>query len=80
MEIKELLEKVQREYDKNPNANVAIWIWENYAKSPNYSSCVAEDAKVVEIFNGDFVISCDKKGSSEKKEKGKVPRIRHQYN
>lgn len=66
MKIKELLEKVQRAHDKSPDAEVGIWIWENYNKSPNYDSCIAESAKIVEIFNNAFVISCDKKGSKEK--------------
>lgn len=66
MKIKELLEKVQKVYDKNPDKEVGIWIWENYGKSPNYDSCIAEKADIVEIFDGAFVISCDKKGHKKK--------------
>ena len=67
MKIKELLEKVQKAHDKNPDTDVGIWIWENYVTSPNYDSCIAEKADIVEIFGGAFVISCDKKGSPIKK-------------
>lgn len=66
MKIKELLEKVQKVYDKNPDKEVGIWIWENYSTSPNYDSCIAEKADIVEIFDGAFVISCDKKGHKKK--------------
>lgn len=67
MQIKELLEKVQEAYDKDPDSHVAIWIWENYATSPKYDSCIAEKAETTEIFDGTFVVSCDKKGLSYKK-------------
>lgn len=66
MKIKELLEKVQKVYDKNPDTEVGIWIWENYGKSPNYDNCLAENAEIVEIFDGAFVISCDMKGHKKK--------------
>ncbi len=66
MKIKELLEKVKDANKKNPNADVAIWIWENYGTSMNKESCIAENADVVDLFNGVFVISCDKKGSTKK--------------
>lgn len=56
MKIKDLLEKVQKAYDKSPDADVDIWIWENYGKSPNYDSCAAEKADITGIFDEVFMI------------------------
>lgn len=67
MKIKELLEKVQKAHDKSPDADVGIWIWENYSESPNFDSCAAEEADITGIFGEVFIISCDKKGSKKKK-------------
>lgn len=66
MKIRELLEKAKKAHSINPDADVGIWIWEDYAKSMNRESCIAENAEIVDIFNGAFVISCDKKESTKK--------------
>lgn len=66
MKVKELLEEVQKAHNKNPDADVGIWIWENYGISTNHDSCIAENADITEIFDGAFVISCDKKGLFKK--------------
>lgn len=68
MKIRELLTKVREAYDKSPDADVAIWIWEDYGKSPNnFDNCSAEKADITGIFGEVFIISCDKKGSKKKR-------------
>ncbi len=66
MKVKELLEKAKKAHSLNPDADVGIWIWENYATSANKESCIAEYAETIEMFNGAFIIGCDKKGSTKK--------------
>ncbi len=68
MKIKELLVKVQEAYNKSPDADVAIWISEDYEKSPDkFDSCTAEKAALTGVFNEVFMLSCDKKGIKKPK-------------
>ncbi len=60
------MEKVQKTYDKSPDADVGIWIWEDRTKSENFDACTAEKAYLT-TFKDALMISCDKKGSKEKR-------------